>query len=99
MNALRFAGAATIAGLAVLSSPANAAATGDGTSRGGVTAVAHATATIAEATEVRAEELLALGDRYIEAEGLAVRPIGVSRRDCANGDAESRCALIVLDMP
>jgi hypothetical protein len=95
-QSFRLAGAAVLAGLAVLSSPASA---NDGAGRGGVTAVARASATIAHATELRSEELFALGDRYAEAEGLAVRPIGISRRNCSENDGESRCELVVLDMP
>ncbi|MBC2776358.1 hypothetical protein [Parasphingopyxis marina] len=92
----RLAGAALFAGFAVLSSPASAQ---DGAGRGGVTAVARASATIANATELRSEELFALGDRYAEADGLSVRPIGISHRNCSENEAEARCRLVILDMP
>lgn len=88
-----------LAGLAMLSSPAGAAAN-DGASRGGVTAVARATATIAQAAELRTSDLLAAAEnRYAEAEGLTVAPIGISRRDCASEEEERSCRLVVLDLP
>lgn len=65
----------------------------------GVSAVAHASATIVDPTSIRAERLYEAGDDFGNVDGLAVEPASIVRRECGDGDRSGRCNLIILDLP